>query len=38
VIAPRLGGPRPESLLGPRGLDALRDQIDRYRDTVLDKL
>ncbi|KAB2389981.1 LLM class F420-dependent oxidoreductase [Actinomadura montaniterrae] len=38
VIAPRLGGPLPDSLLGPRGLDALRDQIDRYRDTVLDKL
>ncbi|MBO2458209.1 LLM class F420-dependent oxidoreductase [Actinomadura violacea] len=38
VLAPRLSRTHPESLLGPRGLDALRDQIDRYRDTVLDKL
>lgn len=36
VIAPRLRGA--DGLLGPRGLDALRDQIDRYRTEVLEKL
>ncbi|WP_436777932.1 LLM class F420-dependent oxidoreductase [Yinghuangia sp. YIM S09857] len=36
VIAPRIAGD--DGLLGPRGLDALRDQIARYRDEVLDKL
>ncbi|MFD0902977.1 LLM class F420-dependent oxidoreductase [Actinomadura sediminis] len=36
VIAPRLGGR--DGVLGPRGLTALREQIARYRDTVLEKL
>ncbi|GAA4986637.1 LLM class F420-dependent oxidoreductase [Yinghuangia aomiensis] len=36
VIAPRIAGD--DGLLGPRGLDALRDQIARYRDEVLEKL
>lgn len=33
VVAPPLRGD--DGLLGPRGLAALRDHIDRYRDTVL---
>ncbi|MBD0423958.1 LLM class F420-dependent oxidoreductase [Streptomyces sp. TRM S81-3] len=36
VIAPRIRGA--DGLLGPRGLGALRDRIDRYRCEVLEKL
>ncbi|OLZ64067.1 hypothetical protein AV521_36615 [Streptomyces sp. IMTB 2501] len=36
VIAPRIRGAN--GLSGPRGLAALRDQADRYRATVLEKL
>ncbi|MEV5826984.1 TIGR03619 family F420-dependent LLM class oxidoreductase [Spirillospora sp. NPDC052242] len=36
VIGPRVGGP--DGVLGPRGLGALREQIARYRETVLEKL
>ncbi|MEK0098100.1 LLM class F420-dependent oxidoreductase [Streptomyces sp. A475] len=36
VIAPRIRGS--DGLAGPRGLDALREQIDRYRAEVLEKL
>lgn len=36
VIAPHIRGS--DGLSGPRGLDALREQIDRYRAEVLEKL
>ncbi|MDI3408766.1 TIGR03619 family F420-dependent LLM class oxidoreductase [Streptomyces cavernicola] len=36
VLSPRIGGA--DGLAGPRGLDALREQIDRYRSEVLEKL
>ncbi|MEV5879504.1 LLM class F420-dependent oxidoreductase [Streptomyces sp. NPDC052101] len=36
VIAPRIRGA--DGLTGPRGLAALRDQIDRFRTEVLEKL
>ncbi|GHB70866.1 hypothetical protein GCM10010377_71840 [Streptomyces viridiviolaceus] len=36
VVAPRIRGA--DGLLGPRGLGAVRDRIDRYRAHVLEKL
>ncbi|WP_433678633.1 TIGR03619 family F420-dependent LLM class oxidoreductase [Nocardia sp. CA-119907] len=36
VLNPPLFGP--DSLLGPRGLDGLRDTVDRYREEVVAKL
>ncbi|MFJ9417246.1 LLM class F420-dependent oxidoreductase [Streptomyces sp. NPDC101227] len=36
VMSPRIGGA--DGLLGPRGLEGLREQIDRYRDEILEKL